>query len=267
MDAERVPPEPAQPILRLVDWFALNPRVGLVGTMASVIGLPLCLVLFLLAQKERDIRYTTSASPTTIVKNGQSSNLRVYYQDKELTSDVTSIQIAIWNAGRESVKRENILSKTLALKLNPPSRILEARVKKVTRNIVNFQLDTSESAAGILNCSWDILEPGDGALLEVFQAGTFAGIVSEGAIEGQVPVRRVILGEQPLFLYRWQIAVLSIIAVLIALGVARKRYRATKQMGETIVLGLATGGSAWLILALVMGISQMFTWHAAPFAF
>src|SRR5579864_221803 len=172
----------------LVDWFARNPRIGLIGTFASVVGVPLAIVLFLASQKDRDIRYAVSASPTTIVKAGQSSDLRVHFKGQELTSDVSSIQIAIWNAGKESVRQENILSKTVSLKLVPPTSVLTARVKKMTRELVGFRVDVSNSSSGILTVSWNILELGDGALLEVIYTGTSEQVVVEGAIEGKVPI-------------------------------------------------------------------------------
>jgi len=172
MDGETVTPEATPPRRGVVDWFALNPRIGLLGTIASVIGIPLGVALFFLAQADRDIRYSVSASPTTIVKAGQSSDLRVLFKDKDLNSDVSSIQVAIWNAGKESVKRDNILSKTMVLELEPPTSILEARIKRVTRNLVNFQVDSSANSPGILKLSWDILEQGDGAVLELIYTGT-----------------------------------------------------------------------------------------------
>jgi hypothetical protein len=93
-----------------LDYFAKHPLLGLIGTIASVVGVAFTVIVFFVSQRDRDIRYMVSASPTTIVRGGQSSDLRVHFKEKEVTSDVSSIQVEIWNNGKESIRGENILS-------------------------------------------------------------------------------------------------------------------------------------------------------------
>jgi hypothetical protein len=193
----------------------------------------------------------------------------VYYEGKELTSDLTSVQIALWNAGKESVKRENILSKIITLSFEPQSSILEARAKKVTRGIVNFQLDMSRSANGILNCSWDVFEPGDGALLEVFYAGSVsAKLVVDGVVESQVPIREGMEKGQPvLYISLWQRLISSFIGLCVGSFAARVDYHRTRKVGECIFVFISTGIASSLIIFLLIGIFGMLTSHSVPFAF
>src|SRR5579862_6965211 len=93
-----------------IDWFARNPRFGLLGTLASVVSLPLAILPFFIGEKTRDVRYAVSPSPTTIIKQGQSSDFSVSFRDRKLYGDVSSIQIALWNNGKEAIRRDNILS-------------------------------------------------------------------------------------------------------------------------------------------------------------
>ncbi len=179
----------------LVQWLSRHPLLGLWGLIVGVASLVVSVVLFFESQKERAICYTVSASPTTIVRAGQSSDLRVHFKDKELTSDVSSIQILVWNNGKESVKRENILS-PVSLALSPRDAILEARVKKTTRGLVGFQIDGANAPSGILALSWNILEAGDGALLEVIYTGTSVQVGIDGAVEGKLPIRQVFYGDK-----------------------------------------------------------------------
>jgi hypothetical protein len=97
-----VPPQPGDAPTSALDYFARHPLVGLIGTIAGIVGVVVTLIVFFISQRSREICYMVSASPTTIVRAGQSSDLRVHYKDKELTSDVSSIQIVIWNNGKES---------------------------------------------------------------------------------------------------------------------------------------------------------------------
>ena len=242
----------------VIDWFARNPRVGLLGTIASLIGLPLAIVLFLASEKERDIRFEQSASPTTIIRAGQSSDLRVQFKGRDLNSDVSSLQLTIWNAGRESVRRENILSKTLTMTIVPATTILEARVKKTTRDLLGFQL---ENLGTSLVISWDILEPGDGALLEVIYTGTVANVKAEGAIEGKIPITEDIpekgLTQKERF---WLVGGMLVISLLAALRqYLSLRPRAGREMAAltatTVVIkllffmGFVVIGLKWLYSA------------------
>jgi hypothetical protein len=282
MRTESAPPN-ARPKApgRVVDWFAENPRVALIGTTASIIGLVLTLIFFFLSRRERDIRYATSASPTTIVRNGQSSDLKVHFKDKEVTSDVSSIQIAIWNAGNETVRRDNILSKQVAIKFDPRTAILEARVEKVTRTLTNVYLDSSDSSRGILYCSWDVLERGDGVLLDVIYVGTSGKVVVEGAIEGQMPIRRVILGREASRFTGQELWGIVGLSFLIGLLRATIEYRAHKEFvgsrdlsaslrrwGEiirAIASCVQTSIIAFALLFLVVGVARAFMRPAVPF--
>ena len=54
-----------------LDYFARHPLVGLIGMIAGVVGVVLTVIFFFASQRNRDIRYMVSASPTTIVRAGQ----------------------------------------------------------------------------------------------------------------------------------------------------------------------------------------------------
>ena len=52
-----------------LNWFAKHPWVGVLGTIASIISIPLAWFIYIAGQKEREIVYATSAAPITIVKS------------------------------------------------------------------------------------------------------------------------------------------------------------------------------------------------------
>jgi len=183
-------PDEASKRESLLDWFARNPKMGLAGTVASILGLILAPILYYAADKHREIVYQTSASPTTIVRSGQSSGIRVFFGDSQVTSDVSSMQVAIWNTGRESIRSGNVLSKVITLKIDPTAKILDARVKRVTRDLVKFRCQIH--SLEYVSCSWDILEGGDGALLELIFLGNSSMLTVAGDIEGRVPIRAII---------------------------------------------------------------------------
>jgi hypothetical protein len=205
----------------------------------------------------------------------------VHFKDKEVTSDVSSIQIAIWNAGNETVRDTNILSKRIALKFEPSTPILDARVKRVTRTLTSFRLDSSDSSGGILYCSWDVLEPGDGALLEVIYVGTSGKVITGGAIEGQIPIGRVILGRDANRFSGQELWEIVGMGFLIGLLRATVEYRAHKEFAGSsdlsaglrrwgeIVRAIACWGQtsiiAFALLFIVVGLVRAFIRPAVPF--
>jgi hypothetical protein len=151
-------------LLSAVDWIAKNPKIALLGTIASLIAIPLAVALFVLGENDREIIYDVSA-PTAIVRSGRLSDLKLYFHSSEITSDVSSLQVAIWNIGRAPVRRENVLSDhhQVTISFESPTVILDAFAKP-TRSIVELDLNKKNSVKGEISCSWNILEREDGVL-------------------------------------------------------------------------------------------------------
>lgn len=255
-------------------YFANHPLVGLIGTIAGIVGVALTLMVFFISQRNREICYTVSASPTTIVRAGQSSDLRVHFKDKELKSDVSSIQILIWNNGKESIRRDNILS-PISLQLVPGSAILEARVKKMTRDLIGVHIDSANASSGSLGLSWNILESADGALLEVIYAGASERVKIDGAIEGKLPVRQVLLGNESK-IEKWQLVVGLLLSLPAGLWAARRQHRSktlppmsiSQARVGVLIAGLMTSMLTFALVTTALFMYLSFTQRPPfPFAF
>jgi hypothetical protein len=172
-------------------WFAAHPIVGFVGTVASVIGVVLAVVLYLAAIRTRELSLYVNPSKTNIVKSGQSSDLHVLYRGKDVSTDVTALQVELWNAGKESIRPEHVLS-PIILETSPKVPILEARIRHTSRPITQTVLDTSNIADGKVTVSWKILEHNDAAIIQFILAGPpETSIRASGALEGQARVRDI----------------------------------------------------------------------------
>jgi hypothetical protein len=147
----------------VVDWFALNPRVGLAGTVASILGIPLALYLSIATQPTRNLTIT-SDPPVAIMRAGQASSIDVLYYGAKIKTDVYARQVYIWNAGNDSIRHEHVLEH-IGIVI-PHARILEARVKKVSRPLISLQL-VGGTPDDRLMLSWSILEHNDGAAIDV----------------------------------------------------------------------------------------------------
>jgi len=164
--------------------FFSNPLVGMIGTAASVLGVGLAVFFYFLDAKTPDLTALVYPIRTTVVKLGQASNLSVKFQDKVIDSDIASAQIAIWNRGRLSIRPSSVL-KPVEIVM-PGARILEATIRKQSRDVANLRLNTSNLDQGRVLLSWDILERGDGGIIQLIYAGdNTAQINFQGVIEGQ----------------------------------------------------------------------------------
>lgn len=165
--------------------FFSKPIVGIVGSIASVVGLALAIYFYVNSNYYREFVYMVHPAKAVVVKGGQLSRLSVILDGKILGTDVTAAQVAFWNEGKSSIRSEHILQ-PFKLVTSPEARIIEASVRKKSREPVSINLDTNRIDQGELGISWNILEQGDGAILQIIYAGPPSTPISiNGVIEGQ----------------------------------------------------------------------------------
>ncbi len=122
---------------------------------------------------------------TALVTLPHNSPIRVYYGAQEVATDVTAAQVLMWNRGKESIRRENVL-KPLHIYTEPSTPILEARLARVTRDVTSCAIDDSQLMRGVVGISCAILEAGDGLALQLIYAGKpEVEVRMDGVIEGQ----------------------------------------------------------------------------------
>ena len=162
---EPEPPEPPNPRTdkpeasrnRALDWFSKNPVFGLASFVLSIVSVTATILLGLVPLKSRDLSLTINPTTSTIVKSGKSSDLLVLYIGLSVSTDVTALQVRIWNAGKESIHPEQILSPVI-LQTSPKVAILEVRLRHVTRPVSQIRLDESQLGNGRVGMSWRILD-------------------------------------------------------------------------------------------------------------
>lgn len=182
--------EPAKTSKAFVDFFS-NPLVGIIGSIASILGVFLAIYFYLGSKESRELTYYVHPVKAEIVKAGQASKLSVKMGDKELKSDITAAQIAFWNAGDLAIRAENIL-KPFRIRTEDGTPILEATIRKTSREVTRISLDNSMLDKGIILTNWQILEKNDGAIIQVIYAGgSNVRLVADGIIEGQPQIKQL----------------------------------------------------------------------------
>lgn len=163
--------------------------IGAASLGVGVLGIGLTVVFYVNSNAHRDLVYLVNSARTVVLRAGQTSRLDIRMGGLPVTSDVSAAQVAIWNDGKESIRPANML-RPLIIHLQGSHPVVEARIRKVGRDVAGISLDSSGYAKGEVAVNWDILEHNDGAVVQVLYLGsTDIPITATGVVEGQSSVR------------------------------------------------------------------------------
>jgi len=195
---------PEKPKNRTLEWFSKNPVFGLIGFLIGIVSLAATVYFGWASLKSRDLSLTVNPTRTTIVKAGQSSDLHVLYKGQSVATDVTGLQVGIWNAGRESIRPEQILS-PIILQTSPKVPILEVRLRHTSRPVCGIVLDGSHLEDGKVGVSWRILEHNDGAVVQFIVAGpSKTTVVGQGSVEADERIEAVTFAQRSDVFLGWR---------------------------------------------------------------
>jgi hypothetical protein len=163
-------------------WF------GIVGTVVTCISLLLALYFYQQSKIKPLLTFGVHPLKTELQRPDYDKELGFIYKGKLVESEsISSVQVSIWNAGTRSIRDSDVLD-PFRLEMPDGAAILSVRVKKTSRPICGFELvDNQEDyKSGTCRLKWRILEPGDGAVIQIIYAGSaHSDPKLEGAVEGQ----------------------------------------------------------------------------------
>lgn len=170
--------------------------IGIVGSIASLISIPLAIYFYLQSEKSPRLRYYVHPVKAVLLKAGLSSKLSANFEGQPINGDVTTAQISFWNQGNQSIRDSQIL-KPIVICTENNSPILEASIRKISREITTIALKTEEAQKGRVSVTWRILEPGDGGVIQLTYLGDpEIKLTMDGAIENQKEFERVSSSER-----------------------------------------------------------------------
>lgn len=171
--------------------FFSNPIVGFIGTVASIIGLFLSIYFYNIGLPYRNLLFIVHPIRTSIFNPKDSTVFKFTVNNKEVSTEVSSIQIALWNKGNLPIKRENVL-KRIRLFFPDLVPILDTKILSFSREIINLKIGQQNADKGELVFDWDIFEPKDWAIIQLLIAsGTMAKPNIDGIIEAQASLTKV----------------------------------------------------------------------------
>lgn len=172
---------------------------SLISGIASLISIPLAFLFWLEAKQYPDANFTVHPVKAILLQKGQTSKLTASFDNKLIETDVSTAQMAIWNKGKKPVRKEAILSENNSIEIISVNRIpiLEARIRKSSRDEVQCQLNNERMGEGVISLSWRILEQNDSCVIQVIYAGnTDENFTSIGTIEEQKGIKLFIPSDE-----------------------------------------------------------------------
>jgi hypothetical protein len=165
--------------------------VTLVGTIASVVAIPLAIYFFVKSKETPELAYYIYPVKGAVVQTGQASRLVASFDGQPIQSDISVAQVAIWNQGNRPLKSNDVL-RPIVISTEGNAPILEATIRKNSREVTQLSLNTDEIQKGRLRLNWAILEQSDGGIIQlIYVGGPKIPINVDGIIEGQPQLTRV----------------------------------------------------------------------------
>src|SRR6266702_8515767 len=116
--------------LHFISTHPFGVCVAFIASLATIGGIPLSIYLYN-AVPRRELTYCIYPVRTSIVQSTNISDVTVSYKGHQINGNVSAAQVAIWNAGREPIRPDDILS-PIILSI-PDSEILDFKSMKVSR--------------------------------------------------------------------------------------------------------------------------------------
>jgi len=155
------------------------------GYALGIIGIVLSIYFYEISKKERRPTFVIEPIRTEIFNSKKliNSPIRIIKSDsQEIKRDLTIIRFYFYNKGKESIKKENILTQ-IRIKTDPNTKIIDYKILKQARAINEVQLVPIDSTT--IEIVFRILEFNDGFTGELLVEGNSqTDLKIGGIIEG-----------------------------------------------------------------------------------
>lgn len=179
-------------------FFSDHPSVaaiGVIGAIASILSL--FLGIYLGGKSHPELTYYVSRSRIPIVDAEEASRLKVLFDNREITDDVTGVLVQVWNAGDSAIRPDDMLAPdgapgTLTITLEGNARVLTVADEWKSREEIGLVIDRSRIEEGIIDVNWQILEHNDGVTLKIIYVGDgHVAVAAEATIVDQGKIAEI----------------------------------------------------------------------------
>lgn len=158
---------------------------ALLGWIAAGISTAMAIYFHSQIREMPELTYSIKPVRGVVVRSDITSKIEIYYEKKKIETDITAVQVVLWNAGKRTIRKDDVMN-PIIINTENNTPIIEAKIKSVTREVTGLGINTEEIKLGRVSVDWDILEQADGATIQIIYEGkTDLGISVSGIIEGQ----------------------------------------------------------------------------------
>jgi len=163
----------------------------IIGLILTFTSFALSIYFYYAAKEYPQLTYYPHPVKATLVRAGEASRLITSFDNKPVETNITVAQIAIWNQGKRPIKKDQVLE-PVAIFTENNTPILEATIRKSSREVTQLTLNTDDLQNGRVTVLWNILEQNDGGVIQLIYAGNAdVSISADGILEGQSNLERL----------------------------------------------------------------------------
>jgi hypothetical protein len=145
---------------------------AIIGFSGILIGTIVAIIVYKISRIKPRLAYQYRAS-RLISKKGQAlpEEVTILFMDKKVEGLVKT-HVVFWNSGKSTINGESIVGDDpLRLEFGKKAEILSAHIVAFTRQTNKFTAKINPAASNEVLCSFDYLDEGDGATVEVLNTG------------------------------------------------------------------------------------------------
>jgi hypothetical protein len=245
-----------------------NPWLTLLSVIVAIVAVIVAIVFGIKSSRSRKPYFRKISATIVSDFTNKVQSIQMLFDGKPI-SDVTITRFLFWNAGRETIRKEDIAqSDPLRITVTDGKEILESKIVKENNDASMFKLSPIGRTA--LDLSFDFAERNQGAIIQVIHTGkTEKDIDLTGTVIGAgkpklVRRPRFEEGTSPSQKNTWVMAIIAL--MFIGLGLVAGTYWI---IFPTPTVQTSTGqvspGSplaGFLILATYVGMGSFFFYYA-----
>jgi hypothetical protein len=209
---------------QVLDWLGK----GWVGSVLGLLGLGFAYYFFKRDHRVKRLSYGSLSISLIQPTDGIASDIEVLFRGRKI-EQVSMTLFIIWNHGNETIRGSEIAYADPLCLCMPDDRgeeILEAQVKRITRPAINMALTKCDGDDARRLITFDFLDPGDGASIEVLHNSLLGRPTLKGTIVG-MPAGATDIGAEVFsptyydtgYVISWKWQEIALIALIVAITI------------------------------------------------
>lgn len=152
--------------------MSLSDILAIIGIATSVVGIPITFILARRSRRRPDLRYVSDFDVLIAPEDSLLARGIVVSADGRPITCISRTRFAVWNHKGDTIRSDEVLpSDPLRIQFEDSDHVLQVRLISRSRSQNGFSAEIAPSSPSVVNVTFDFLDAGDGAILEVVHQG------------------------------------------------------------------------------------------------